>query len=170
MQNIDILKAAGIDNLSGKLLKDGAEILAKPLNEICNLSINSKTFPNACKVTNQKPIFKKGKKTDPSNCKPIYLLSLISKVLERVIHDRTNAFLIGSNSLYNYQYGFRTNHSNSLCLSFLTKKILKGFDECLLTGMILIDLQKAFDTINHEILFKKVKAMGFSEGSITWFQ
>ena len=52
----------------------------------------------------------------------------------------------------------------------MTDKILKGFDEGLLTGMILIDLQKAFDTINHEILFKKLKAMGFSEGCITWFQ
>ena len=170
IQNIDISKAAGIDNLSGKFLKDGAEILAKPLSEICNLSITSRTFPNACKVAKLKPIFKKGKKTDPSNYRPISLLPLISKVLERVIHDQTNAFLKGNNLLYNYQSGFRTNHSTNLCLSFLTDKILKGFDEGLLTGMILIDLQKAFDTINHEILFKKLKAMGFSEGCITWFQ
>ena len=84
--------------------------------------------------------------------------------MERAIHDQTNAFL------NNYQAGFRTNHSTNLCLSFLTEKILKGFDEGLLTGMILIDLQKAFDTINHEILVKKLKAMGFSEGCITWFK
>ena len=89
-----------------------------------------------------------------------------------VIHDQTNAFLKGNNLLYDYQSGFRTNHSTNLylCFSFLTDKILKDFDEGLLTGMILIDLQKAFDTINHEILFKKLKAMGFSEGWITWFQ
>ena len=55
-------------------------------------------------------------------------------------------------------------------MPFLTDKILKGFDEGLLTGMILIDLQKAFDTINHQILFKRLKAMGFSEGCIAWFQ
>ena len=52
----------------------------------------------------------------------------------------------------------------------MTDKILKGFDKGLLTGMILIDLQKAFDRTNHEILFKKLKAMGFSKGCITWFQ
>ena len=98
------------------------------------------------------------------------MLPLISKVLERVTHDQTNAFLKGNNLQYNYQSGFRTNHSTNLCLSFLTDKILKSFDEGLLTGMILIDLQKAFDTINHEILFKNLKAMGFSEGCITWFQ
>ena len=61
-----------------------------------------------------------------------------------------------------FQSGFRTNHSANLCLSFLTDKILKGFDEGLLTGMILIGLQKTFDTINHEILLKKLEAIGFS--------
>ena len=121
-------------------MKDGAEILAKLLSEICNLSITSRTFPNACKVAKPKPIFKKGKNTDPSNYRPISLLP----------------FLKGNNLLYNYQSGFRTNHSTNLYLSFLTDKILKGFDEGLLTGMILIDLEKAFDTINH--------------GGITWFQ
>ena len=62
VQNTDILKSASIDNLSGKFLKDGAEILAKPLSEICNLSITSRVFPNACKDAKLKPIFKKGKK------------------------------------------------------------------------------------------------------------
>ena len=170
IRNIDISKAAGIDHLSGKILKDRAEILAKPLSVICNLSITSRAFPNACKVAKLRPIFKKSKKTDPSNYRPISLLPLILKVLERVIHDQTNTFLKGNNLLYNYQSGFRTSHSTNLCLSFLTDEILKDFDEGLLTGMILIDHQKAFDTINHKILFKKFKAMVFSEGCITWFQ
>ena len=71
---------------------------------------------------------------------------------------------------YNHQSGFRGNHSTNLCLSFLTDKILKGFDEGLLTGMILIDLQKAFDTIDHEILLQKLKAIKFSESTIKWFK
>ena len=68
-----------------------------------------------------------------------------------------------------FQSGFRTNHSANLCLSFLTDKILKGFDEGLLTGMILIGLQKAFDTINHETLLKKLEAIGFSDKCMRWF-
>ena len=64
IQNIDISKSAGIDNLSGKFLKEGAEILAKPLSEIFNLPITSRAFPNACKVAKRKLIFKKGKKRD----------------------------------------------------------------------------------------------------------
>ena len=70
---------------------------------------------------------------------------------------------------YNYQSGFRTNFWTNLCLSFLNDKILKGSGEGLLTGMILVDLQKAFDTINHEIMLKKLEAIGFSDNCIRWF-
>ena len=142
MQDIKSSKATGIDELSGRFLKDGADILAKPVSALCNLSISRGVFPSACKVAKLKPIFKKGKKTDPSNYRPISLLPVISKIIEKVVHDQTNAFLSDENILYNYQSGFRANHSTNLCLSFLTK-VLKGFHEGLLTGMILIDLQKA---------------------------
>ena len=90
----------------------------------------------------------------------------MSKIIERVIHDQANSFLSDEDILYNYQSGFRGNHSTNLCLPFLTDKILKGFDEGLLTGMISINLQKAFDTIDHEILLQKLKAIRFSESTV----
>ena len=170
MTNIESSKAAGVDKLSGKFLKDSANILAKPISAIYNLSISQGVFPNACKIAKLKPIFKKEKKTDPSNYRSISLLPSVSKIIERVIHDQTNAFLSNEDILYNYQSGFRGNHSINLCLSFLTDKILKEFDEGLLTGMILIDLQKAFNTIDHEILLQKLKAIKFSENTIKWFK
>ena len=170
MQDIKSSKAAGIDKLSGRFLKDGADILAKPVSALCNLSISRGVFPSACKVAKLKPIFKKGKKTDPSNYRLISLLPVISKIIEKVVHDQTNAFLSDENILYNYQSGFRANHSTNLCLSFLTDKVLKGFDEGLLTGIILIDLQKAFDTVDHEILLQKLKAIRFSKGTKQWFR
>ena len=79
------------------------------------------------------------------------LLPLISKIIENVGHDQTNEFPSDNKILYSYQSGFRTNHSTNLCLSFLTDNILKGFDQGLLNALILIDLQIAFDTTNHEI-------------------
>ena len=72
--------------------------------------------------------------------------------------------------LYKHQSGFRKNHSTDTSLSYLTNRILTGFDSGLLTGMILIDLQKAFDTINHDILLKKMASLRFSNHSIKWFQ
>ena len=77
MENIEIFKASGIDKLPGRFLKDGAKILSKPITEMYNLSISHGIFPNACKVAKLKPIFKKGKKVDPSNYRPLLSLPLI---------------------------------------------------------------------------------------------
>ena len=150
-------------------MQNAAEILSRPICEICNLSISHKVFPDACKIAKLKPIYKKGKKAYPSNYRPICLLPIISKVIDRVAHDQTNKSL-SENILYNFQSGFIPNHATNLCLAHLTDKILEGFDEGLLTGMILTYLQKTFDTINHKVLLQKLKAIRFSEQSIQWFR
>ena len=156
LNNTNCSKAPGLDNLSGLFLKDGADILSGPITELINLSISSCTFPDQCKIAKIKPIFKKGSKTDPGNYRPISLLPLISKIFERVIHDQLQSYLNDKKILYKLQSGFRPNFSTDSCLSYLHDKILKGFDCGKYTGMILIDLQKAFDTIDHEILLNKL--------------
>ena len=163
-------KAAGIDNLSGKFLKDGASILAKPISKICNLSIKYSLFPTDCQIAKLKPLFKKGSTTHPKNYRPISLLPLISKIIEKVIHDQTQEFLDTNKILFKFQSGFRKGYSTDSCLSYLNNKIAAGFESGLHTDMILIDLQKAFDTINHEILIKKMKCLGFSKGVTLWFK
>ena len=170
LKNVEVTKAAGLDQISGTFLIDGARILAKPISELCNLSMASGSFPDACKIAKVKSLFKKGSKTDPSNYRPISLLPLLSKVFEKVFLDQTEEFLSLNKILYDYQSGFRKNHSTDTCLSFLNDKILKGFDDGLVTGMTLIDLQKAFDKINHDILLKKLSIIGFSDHTVKWFQ
>ena len=155
-------KATGIDNLSGRFVKDGSKVLATPLAQICNLSIKLSTVPDERKIAKLKPLYKKGKKTDPKNYRPISLLPVISRILAKVIHDQTMDFLTKKNILNKFQSGFRKFHSTDSCLSYLEDKVSKGFDSGLLTGMILIDLQKAFDTLDHKILIEKKKCMGFS--------
>ena len=151
MTNTVSSKAAGVDRLSARFSKNSANKLEKPISALCNLWISQGLVANDCKVAKRKPILKKGKKTDPFNYRLISLLPSIWKIIERVIHDQTNVFLSDDDILYNYQSGFWGNHLTSLCLSFLTDKVLKGLDDGLLTGMILIDLQKKFGTIDHEI-------------------
>ena len=167
--NVNVSKAASLDNLSGRFLNDVVKVLAKPITDLCNLSITSGKFPDSFKITNVKPVYKKGSLPEASNYRPISLLPLISKVIEKVIHDQTSAFLNSRNLLYNYQSGCCKNHSTDCCLSFLNDKILKDFDQGLMTSMILIDLQKAFDTIDHDILLQKLHATGFSKHSVNWF-
>ena len=82
-------KAPGIDNINGKFLKDGAKIIAKPIAQICNLSLSSSSFPSCCKTAKLKPLFKKDSKTDPQNYWLIFLLPIISKVIERVARNQT---------------------------------------------------------------------------------
>ena len=168
-KNTKVSKAAGLDNLFGRFLKDGAKVLAKPVTELCNLSITSGKFPDSCKIAKLKPIYKKSSLTEASNYRSISLLPLISKVIEKVIHDQTSTFLNSRNLLYNYQSGFCKNHSTDFCLSFLNDKILKSFNQGLITGMILIDLQKAFDKIDHDILLQKLYTIGFRKHSVNWF-
>ena len=78
---------------------------------------------------------------------------MLCKVFERVVLDQTEEFLSLNKILYDYKSGFRKNHSTDTCFSFLNDKILKSFDDGLVTGMIFIDDQKAFDTINNDIIF-----------------
>ena len=152
LKNIDISKAAGVDTLPGRFLKDGAVILAKSVTEICNLPIKSNFFPDPCKLTKLKPILKKGQEWSPPITDLFRYLPLISKIFEKIVHDQMIDDLAQYNILYKNQSCFRTKHSTDLCLSYLNDKILKGFHNGLFTSMILIDLLKAFDTIDHNIL------------------
>ncbi len=163
-------KAAGIDGLSGVFFKDGAPVLAQPITQLINLSILLAKVPDYTKIAKLKPLFKKGSSLETKNYRPVSLLPLFSKIYEIVINDQTHRFLEQQNVLFCHQSGFRKYHSTDTCLSYLNDFIMKGTDNGLLTGMILIDLQKAFDTIDHAILLEKMNFLGFSESVIAWFR
>ena len=178
LKTCSINKPARTDDVSGRFLKDVANVLAIPqiffhptaITQICNLSIKLSHLPKDCKEVKLKPLYKKGTKTDLKSYRPTSLQPIVSKIFEKVMHDQTMEYLTDNNILYKYQSGFHKNHSTDTSLSYLIDKILTGFDSGLLTGMILIDLQKAFDTINHDILLRKMASLGFSNHSIMWFQ
>ena len=113
-------------------------------------------FPDECKIAKLKPLYKKGCKTEPKNYRPISLLPIVSKCFKNIVHFQTQNYFDKHGILYQYQSGFRTKHSTDTCLTLLNNTILNGIDRGLLTGMILIYLQKAFDTIDHEIFLMKL--------------
>ena len=115
-------------------------------------------------------IYKKNEKTSPGNYRPVSVLSIVSKVLERVAYNQLEKYLNSNNLIYNLQSGFRPGFSTDTCLIFLTDLIRKELDKGNYTGMVLIDLQKAFDTVDHTILLQKLKAIGLNPPSILWFQ
>ena len=93
MWDIDTTKTAGIDRLSGRFPKDGADVLAKPVSDICNLSVSLNKLQSAFKLAKVKPIFKKGRKTNVLNYRPISLLPILSKASGKVVHEKTTKFL-----------------------------------------------------------------------------
>ena len=97
-------------------------------------------------------------------------MQILSKVIEKVVHEQRTKFLSDTNIFYKYQSGSRSNHSTDLFLSFFNYKILKGFDNGMYTAVILIDLKKAFDTINHKILLDKLLPTGFSKNMTSCYE
>ena len=127
MKGLNPSKAARIDNLSGKFSKDAVPVLARPISQLCNLSIKLNSFPRSCKIAKIKPLFKKASKTDPQNYRRISLLPLLSKIIESIAHDQTEEFLSKNKLLYRFQSVFRKNYSTKTCLGHLTDKITTGF-------------------------------------------
>lgn len=163
-------KATGLDNLPAKFLRDGAKHLAPPLTHIINLSIHHGKVPNELKTARVSPIYKKNSKTDPGNYRPVSVLSIISKILERVVYNQVDSYLQSHKLLYEFQSGFRSAFSTDTCLIHLTDHIRSESDRGNYTGMVILDLQKAFDTVNHQLLLNKLQAIGFNSRSIAWFK
>ena len=163
-------KATGLDDLSPRFVKDGARVIAPMITHIVNMSIRQGIIPDDLKRARVIPIHKKGRRTDPSMYRPISILSTISKVMEKVIHDQVFTYLKTNGLLYEFQSGFRQSYSTNTCLIHLTDYIKLQSDKGNLTGMVLLDLQKAFDTVDHCILINKLQALGFDTCSREWFR
>ena len=169
LQNLKANKATGIDDISAKYLKLSASVISQPLATILNLSISSGIYPDDLKKAKVTPIFKKGEKQDINNYRPVSVLPVITGIFERHISTCLINFLDKHKLIYDNQSGFRRNHS---CQTSLTKMVDNWFtamNNNEIVGAVLLDLSKAFDLVNHQILKQKLSAYKFSHLSQRWF-
>ena len=140
----------------------------QPLTAVINKSIAEGVFPNLLKSASVCPIYKKNDKRICANYRPISLLSNIGKIFERAMYNRIEVFLNEFDLIYENQYGFRKKHSTNHALVGIVELIRKNLDNKMFTCGIFVDLEKAFDTVNHKILIEKLNHMGISDKANSW--
>ena len=161
--------SSGWDGILNKLLKPIKDVIAEPLSIIFNISIQTGKFPEIFKAADIIPLYKGGTRVNCTNYQPISLLLTMSKLLEKVIYKRVYGFLNSSNQICQSQYGFRTNYSCENAIQELLGKILKGMENKQFTVAIFLDLSKAFDSLEHSTLLRKLEAYGIRGISYNWF-
>ena len=161
--------SSGHDNIPVRYLKPVAEYITSPMVHIINTSIDQEIFPKQWKISRVCPIPKTDNPTSIKDYRPISVLSVLSKVYERVILNQLCSF-IETQNLYNInQSGFRKGHSTNTLLLKLRDDIRTAMNRSEVTLSILIDYSKAFDTIDHCILLKKLQNMNFAKNTINLF-
>ncbi len=163
-------RTAGPDLISAKLLLDGVAMVVPILCHLFNVSLQAGVFPSDLKIAKVIPIFKKGAHSELGNYRPISLLKIVSKIFEHIVAERLNSFLKKYNVLYEYQFGFRAKHSTTLALLNAVDDIHDKLNNKNYVAGIFFDLSKAFDSIDHEILFKKLHHYGIRGKMYEWFK
>jgi len=171
INSIESGKATGPYSIPTEILKLVKFNICFPLKEIINMSFATGVYPDLLKIAKVIPIFKnKGDQLLVTNYRPISLLSNINKFFEKLVYSRVISFLNLYNCIYEFQFGFRANHSTNHALISLTEQIREALDNSYFACGIFIDLQKAFDTVDHNILLNKLDHYGIRGLANNWFK
>ena len=162
ISTVNTKKATGLDGISAKFIRDGCSVIASPITHILNLSLSQSTVPKAFKEARDIPLYKKGGRGEVGNYRPVSILPVVSKIFKRIMYDQLSKHLDKHNILYKYQSGFRRPYSTALI--DLSDRIKFSMDKGQYTRMVLIDLQHAFDTVNHAIMSDELGAIGCDDG------
>ena len=154
--------------ISTNLLKEISPIIAEPLSLIINQSLSTGIFPSKLKIAKVIPLHKKNEKDLLDNYRPISLLPSISKVFERIVYNQLYSYLTTIGILFKSQYGFRKSHSTETAAIELTVTLLQNLDNGEIPIAIFLDLSKAFDTLDHAILLKKLEHYGIQDTPLNW--
>ena len=148
-----------VNGISMALVKKVKDFITKPLNIICNLSLSKGVFPDKMKIAKVLPLYKAGDEHEVSNYRPVSILTQFSKVLEKLFEKRLRKYIDNNKLLFDGQYGFRVNRSTGLALTEVVNTILNAIDNKKHCIGVFIDLKKAFDTVDHTLLIKKIQIL-----------
>ena len=163
-------KGTGPNSIPLRMLKPVADIISVPLCGIINSSFSTGEFPELLKIAKVLPLHKGGSTQDLNNFRPISLLPIFDKIMEKIMHKKLYGFLETHKALYENQFGFRKNCSTVHALMDMTEKIKESIDKGKYGCGVFIDLKKAFDTVNHKILLTKLEHYGVRGPLLRWFQ
>ena len=170
INEINVSKASGLQSISSFIIKEAFRILSLQVTHMMNLSIVKAIFPTAWKKALVIPIPKSGNLTMVQNYRPISLLPLPGKILEKLIHKQLENFVESNSLLATSQHGFRRGHSTIHSVEQLTNYVEKKMNRGLATLATFVDFRKAFDCVQHTVLLKKLSTFGIDRQTVNWFK
>ena len=163
-------KKCAINEISVHIIKENSHLIAPALKILFNQSISSGVFPAKLKKATVIPLHKSDSKLDKNNYRPISLLSIFSKIFEKLMLKPLSKYLNDFNIIHPSQYGFQANKSTHLALKKFSEFLYRNLDESKHVLSIFIDYSKAFDTVSHSILLKKLNHYGIRGSILQWFR
>ena len=169
LSNLDIKKSTGPDGISALFLQQVAEEVATPPTFLYNKSLESGLVPMAWKKSNVTPVYKGGKTDDPGNYRPISVVPIVAKVFEKMVASQLNTFLEHHHLLYNLQGAYRHGRLADQILMYAVDTIVWAVDagDCVCAAFL--DLRKAFDSLDHCILLRRLQKLGVTGVELRWF-
>ena len=163
-------KATGYDDINVNIVKLCSDILSQPLSTIINESFSSGIFPTELKIAKVIPLFKSGNRNTFTNYRPVSILPVLSKIFEKLFYKRLVNYINSNTILNERQYGFREKSATAFALIDLMDDLTNAIDNREYTVRVFIDLKKAFDTLDHDILLRKLDHYGVRGLPLQWLR